>query len=163
MSRLSEYTVGITDTMYAQYDMGGLAIGTIEENSDVDIERYTVPGYNEQPLAARRLIEEHGCDIVIAVGMASPYMHNKTYLQRASEGFQQVALDTDTHVLEVFVHIDEAKGPEELVETLEDRVVEHSKNALDLLEGKETLTPRAGKGIRQGSSDAGTLLEADQR
>lgn len=154
MSELSEKTVGVTDTMYARYDMGQLAIDTLREHSDVSIERYTVPGYNEQPLACRRLADEYDCDIVIAVGMASPYSHNKEYLHTASKGFQRVALDHDVHVLEVFVAEDEAKSEEKLEEIIVDRVVEHSKNALDLLRGKETMTPRGGKGVRQGGPNA---------
>lgn len=154
--------VGVTDTMYARYDMGQLAIDTLREHSDVSIERYTVPGYNEQPLACKRLVEEYDCDIVIAVGMASPYSHNKDYLQTASRGFQQVSLETGVHVLEVFVAEDEAKSKDDLIDIIVDRVTEHSKNALDLLDGKETMTPRAGKGIRQGGPDAGPLRKGGE-
>lgn len=162
MNELDGKTVGITDTMYARYDMGQLAIDTLREHSDVSIERYTVPGYNEQPLACKRLIEDYDCDIVIAVGMASPYSHNKDYLQTASKGFQQVSLETGTHVLEVFVAEDEAKTKDDLIDIIEDRVTEHSENALDLLAGKETMTPRAGKGIRQGGPDVGPFEDGNE-
>lgn len=161
MSDLDNSTVGITDTMYARYDMGQLAIHTLREHSNVSIERYTVPGYNEQPLACKRLAEEYDCDAIIAVGMASPYSHNKEYLHTASRGFQQVGLEHDVHILEVFVAEDEAKSEEALVDIIEDRVREHSKNALDLLRGKETMTPRAGQGVRQGGPDASQLGEGD--
>ncbi|MDY6774449.1 MAG: riboflavin synthase [Candidatus Nanohaloarchaea archaeon] len=157
MSDLDEKTVGVADTMFARYDMGGLAIETLKENSDVEIERYTVPGFKDLPVAAKKLIEEHDCDIVIALGMGGSADVDKTSAQDASQGLIQVELDTGVHVLKVMVYEDEAKSEEELIGIFEDRVTEHAKNALELLKGKEALTPRAGEGVRQGGTDAGPL------
>lgn len=158
---LSDATVGVADTMFARYDMGGLAIDTLEEHSDVSIERYTVPGFKDLPVAAKKLIEEHDCDIVIALGMAGSADVDKTCAHEASQGLIQAELDTNTHIIEVFVYEDEAKNPSGLKEIFEDRVVEHAKNTLKLLEGKEALMPHAGEGVRQGHEDAGSIEEAE--
>lgn len=157
MSDLDEKTVGVADTMFARYDMGDLAIETLEENSGVSIERYTVPGIKDLPVAVKNLMEEHDCDIVIALGMAGSADVDKTCAHEASQALLQVELETGKHVLEVFVHEDEAKNEEGLTRIFEDRVTKHARNALELLEGKEALTPRAGKGVRQGGEHAGPL------
>ncbi|MDY6766286.1 MAG: riboflavin synthase [Candidatus Nanohaloarchaea archaeon] len=150
-------TVGVADTTFARYDMGGLAIDVLQEHADVDIERYTVPGFKDLPLAAKRLADEHGCDIVLALGMGGSADVDKTSAHEANQALLQAELETGVHVLKVMVYEDEAKSREELVDIFEDRVREHAKNALKLLEGKEALTPEAGEGLRQGGDDAGAL------
>jgi riboflavin synthase len=147
--------IGVADTMFARYDMGELAIETLEQHGDVAIERYTVPGFKDLPVACKKLIEEYECDIVIALGMAGSADVDKTCAHEASQGLIQTELMTNTHIIEVFVY--EAKNREQLVDIFEDRVVEHAKNALELLQGKETLTPQAGQGVRQGHEDAGNI------
>lgn len=149
--------VGVADTMFARYDMGRLAIDTLEEHGDVEIERYTVPGFKDLPVACKKLIEEYDCDIVIALGMAGSADVDKTCAHEASQGLIQTELMTNTHIIEVFVYEDEAKNQDQLVDIFEDRVVEHAKNTLDLLNGKEVLTPQAGQGVRQGHEDAGSI------
>ncbi|MFB6166885.1 MAG: riboflavin synthase [Candidatus Nanohaloarchaea archaeon] len=161
MSDLGERKVGVADTMFARYDMASLAVETLTENSDVEIERYTVPGFKDLPVAAKKLVQEQGCDIVIALGMAGSADVDKTCAHEASQGLIQVELDTNTHVLEVFVYEDEAKNPAELEDIFEDRVKRHAENALKLLEGREALTPRAGEGVRQGGEDAGPIGGGD--
>lgn len=149
--------IGVADTMFARYDMGGLAINTLEEHGDTEIERYTVPGFKDLPVACKKLIEEHDCDIVIALGMAGSADVDKTCAHEASQGLIKTELMTNTHIIEVFVYEDEAKNREELIEIFEDRVIEHAKNTLTLLDGKQALTPHAGQGVRQGHEDAGPV------
>ena len=62
--------IGIADTTFARVDMAKFAIGIIKKNSNAKIERYTVPGFKDLPVACKKLIEEDNCDIVIALGMA---------------------------------------------------------------------------------------------
>lgn len=155
-------TVGVADTMFARYDMGAVAINTLEEAGDVAIERYTVPGFKDLPVAAKKLVEEHSCDIVIALGMAGSADVDKTCAHEASQGLIQAELDTNTHILEVFVYEDEAKDQDGLIDIFEHRITEHAKNALALLDGKTALTPRAGQGVRQGADDAGPLRGGDE-
>ncbi|MEA3166352.1 MAG: riboflavin synthase, partial [Thermoplasmata archaeon] len=67
----------------------------------------------------------------------------------------QAQLMTSTHILEVFVHMDEARDDAELVRIATNRVAEHAVNAYWLLERPEELVKRAGTGQRQGFSDLG--------
>lgn len=153
----SRNKIGVADTMFARYDMGRLAIDTLNQHGDVDIERYTVPGFKDLPAACKKLIDEYDCDIVIALGMAGSADVDKTCAHEASQGLIQTELMTNTHIIEVFVYEDEAKNQEELVDIFKNRVIEHAKNTLELLKGKEALTPHAGQGVRQGHDDAGNI------
>jgi len=150
-------TIGIADTMFARYDMGALAEQTIKEaNPDMKIIRYTVPGFKDLAVASKKLLEEHDCEIVIALAMVGKEPIDKQCSQDASFGIQQAQLLTNKHILEVFVHEDEAEG-KELIKIFEDRTIKHTVNALDLLKGKDVLRHKAGKGVRQGSEDAGEI------
>ncbi len=151
-----DMTVGVADTMFARYDMAAAALDVLDD-ADVTVERYTVPGFKDLPVAAKKLIQEHGCDIVLALGMAGSADVDKTCAHEASQGLIQAELDTSTHILEVFVYEDEAKDPDALRDIFEDRTRKHAENALALLEDKEALTPRAGRGVRQGADHAGPI------
>ncbi|RLF37826.1 MAG: riboflavin synthase, partial [Thermoplasmata archaeon] len=62
--------IGIADTTFARYDMAKDAIDELKSRrSDIKIIRYTVPGIKDLPVACKKLIEEKGCDIVMAFGM----------------------------------------------------------------------------------------------
>ena len=61
------------------------------------------------------------------------------------------------HILEVFVHEDEAKDEKELAWLADQRAREHAINALDLLFRPENLEKKAGMGLREGFEDAGPL------
>jgi len=152
-------TIGVADTTYAEYDIAELAVEHVTENSEADISRYTTPGFPELPVAARRLIERHDCDIVLACSMVDSHNMNKEYAQRATEGFLRVTLNHDVHILEVAVGKDEARTKQGLIPTIEDRVRGHVENALALLEGKDGLRLQAGAGRRQDGDDTGSLRE----
>ena len=49
--------------------MGCAATVEIQKNVSVKIKRVTVPGVKDLPVAAKKLIEEDGWDIVMALGM----------------------------------------------------------------------------------------------
>lgn len=155
---MAKVNLGIADTTFARYDMARVAIREIEENtSKVNIVRYTVPGVKDLPVAAKKLIEEHGCEIVLAFGMPGPEPIDKQCAHEASLGIIGVQLLTNKHVIECFVHEDEAETTEELVAMCEDRARKHARNALKLLFDREWLTRHAGQGLRQGHPDAGPL------
>jgi len=101
--------IGVADTNFARIDMAEFAIDTIRKNSDHEIERYTVPGMKDLPVACKKLFEENNCDIVLALGMAGPMPIDKQCSHEASLGIQRAQLMTNKHILEVFVHMDEAK------------------------------------------------------
>jgi riboflavin synthase len=149
--------IGIADTTFARVDMARAAVSTIKKEASVQIVRYTVPGIKDLPVAAKRLLEEEGCDIVIALGMPGPADKDKMCAHEASSGLIMAQLMTNKHILEVFVHEDEAKDEKTLAWLAEKRTAEHALNALSLLFHPETLTRLAGTGQRQGYEDAGPI------
>ena len=62
-------------------------------------------------------------------------------------------LMTNHHIIEVFVHEDEAKDDAELAWLAEQRTREHAENAVKLVLHPEALTKEAGTGQRQGFPD----------
>lgn len=149
--------IGLADTTFARYDMAKIAIKEIQNNSSHEIVRYTVPGFKDLPVAAKKLIQEQKCDIVIAMGMAGNADIDAQCAHEASIGLIQAQLMTNTHILGVFVHGFEAKTDQELREIMIDRTRKHAKNAIALLEGKMSLTSQAGKGLRQGFANEGSI------
>ena len=150
--------VGIADTTFARIDMGKIAIDELRKICSLPYERYTVPGIIDLPVAAKKLIEERGCDIVIALGMPGPKPIDKQCAHEASIGLIMAQLMTNKHIIEVFVHEDEAKDEKELWMITENRVREHVRNAVDLLLNPKRLQKLAGTGQRQGFPDVGPLL-----
>ena len=150
--------IGIIDTTFARYDMAKDAIDEIKKNAtNVKIERYTVPGIKDLPVAAKKLIEERQCDIVMAFGMPGKEMIDKQCAHEASLGLIFVQLMTNKHIIEVFVYEDEAKNEKELKWLAERRAREHALNVIALLFNPEKLKKMAGTGQRQGFEDVGPL------
>lgn len=151
--------IGIADTTFARFDMASAAISVIKESGEnVKIERYTVPGVKDLPVACRMLFDDHGCDIVMALGMPGPKPIDKQCAHEASMGLISLQLQEKKHILEVFVHLDEAENDKKVAEIAKDRASKHAKNALALLKGRTELTRFAGSGRRQGSHDAGPIF-----
>lgn len=142
--------------MFARADMGGLAERTIAGYAPkgTKIERATVPGIKDLPVAAKKLIEEKKCDIVVALGMVGGADIDQVCAHEASQGIILAQLMTNTHVLGVFVHETEAKNDRQLRGIMRDRTIKHSKNAVDMLFNKEKIRANAGHGKRQGHKDA---------
>ena len=108
--------IGVADTTFARFDMGQSAIAELKSvGTGFRIERYTVPGVKDLPVACKKLIEEEQCDIVIALGMPGAQPIDKQCAHEASTGLIKVQLITNTHIIEVFVHEDEAKNEKDLV------------------------------------------------
>ena len=150
--------IGIADTTFARVDMGGFAIEELKATgTGFKIERYTVPGVKDLPVACKKLFAERDCDIVMAFGMPGKEPIDKVCAHEASQGLIQVQLATSKHIIEVFVHEDEAKSEKELAWLAERRSREHAVNAYDLIFQPEKLTKNAGKGFRQGFEDVGPI------
>ncbi len=150
--------IGIADTTFARFDMAKSAINELQSNATgFKILRYTVPGMKDLPVACKKLFEESECDIVLALGMPGAMPVDKQCAHEASMGLIQTQLLCNKHIIEVFVHEDEAKNEKELAWLTERRVREHALNVLDLLFKPESLTKNAGKGLRQGFEDAGVI------
>ena len=80
--------IGVADTTFARVDMASFAVETLlRADRKLQIEQYTVPGFKDLPVAAKKLIEEYHCDIVLAFGwvgkedideVCSEYKENRT-------------------------------------------------------------------------------------
>lgn len=149
--------IGIADTTFARINMAEFAINTIKKNSRYKIERYTVPGFKDLPAACKILFDRYKCGIVMAFGMAGTKEIDKQCSHEASLGIQKVQLMAGKHILEVFIHPDEAKSDKELLGIAKNRAEKHSLNAIALLKSKTSLTKNAGMGIRQGKEDEGPI------
>ena len=149
--------IGIADTTFARVDMARAAISAIKKEASVEIIRYTVPGIKDLPVAAKRLLEVELCDLVMALGMPGPADKDKMCAHEASSGLIMAQLMTNKHILEVFVHEDEAEDEHTLAWLPERRTAEHALNAVRLLYYPEKLTRLAGTGQRQGYEDAGPI------
>ncbi|MFX0188843.1 MAG: riboflavin synthase [Candidatus Hodarchaeota archaeon] len=150
--------VGIADTTFARVDMGAMVIDEIESiTSKMRLIRYTVPGMKDLPVACKILFDQHNCEMCIALGMPGPAEKDKVCAHEASQGIIMCQLMTGKHIIECFVHEDEAETPEELIKVCDNRAREHAQNVLKLLFDKEWLEKNAGKGLRQGYPDAGPI------
>ncbi|MHC1571806.1 MAG: riboflavin synthase [Methanosarcinales archaeon] len=149
--------IGIAETTFARVKMGRIAIDEIKKHASVKIEHSVVPGVKDLPVASKKLIEERGCDIVMALGMPGPEPIDKTCAHEASQGLIMAQLMTNTHIIEVFVHEDEATDERELAWLAEERTREHAQNAVKLLLRPERLRTEAGTGQREGFKDAKPL------
>ncbi len=151
--------VGIVDTTFARVDMGSVAEEVIKsELPRAVVIRYTVPGIKDIPVAAKKLIEEHGCVGVITLGWVGRSLTDKLSYVVASMALQLVQLESRVHVIDVTVHEDEAEDPKELKRIAEDRAVKHARNLITLLlKGGEGLRKFAGRGLRQGYPDVGPI------
>lgn len=150
--------IGVADTTFARYNMAKETIDELKMlRDDIRIVRYTVPGIKDLPLACKKLFEEQGCDIVIALGMPGAKPIDKQCAHEASLGLMLVQLLCNKHVIEVFVHEDEAKDEKELKWLAKKRAREHALNVVDLLYNPGNLTKNAGKGLREGFEDVGPI------
>jgi riboflavin synthase len=148
---------GIVDTTFSTVDMGRVAVETLQGIGipPSRIVRKTVPGFKDLAVAALTMIQKDGCAIAIACGMPGPEPIDKQCGHEASLAIGQAQLMAGAHILEVFVHMDEARTDAELITISQNRVAEHAVNAFWLLERPDELVKRAGTGQRQGFSDVG--------
>lgn len=147
--------IGVADTTFARVNMGAIAMDELRKLSSVAIERVTVPGIKDLPVACKKLIDERNCGIVMALGMPGGQEKDRMCAHEASSGLISCQLLTNTHIIEVFVHEDEARDDQELAWLAEQRTREHARNVVTLAFSPEKLIRDAGTGQRQGFSDAG--------
>ncbi len=151
--------IGIVDTTFSRIDMGKIAIDELKKICSLPYERYTVPGIKDIPVAAKKLIEERNCDVVITLGWVGRTQKDLFSYLALSIGLILVQILTNKHVIDVTVHEDEAESPKELLKLTENRVREHVRNAVDLLLNPKKLQKLAGTGQRQGLPDVGPILK----
>ncbi|HEX2022591.1 MAG TPA: riboflavin synthase [Candidatus Thermoplasmatota archaeon] len=155
--------IAVVDTTFASVDMGGIVIRTLQASATgLRIERCTVPGIKDLGVACKRMLDA-GCDIAVACGMPGPEPIDKQSAHVASIGLQHAMIATSKHIVEAFVHLDEAKDAKELEAVCANRCAEHALNALALLKGPTALTPKAGTGQRQGFADVGPSSQLNRK
>jgi riboflavin synthase len=147
--------IGVADTTFARVNMCAIAIDELRRHASIAIERSTVPGIKDLPVACKKLIEERRCDLVMALGMPGGKEKDRLCAHEASQGLILCQLMTNRHIIEVFVHEDEAADDAELAWLAEQRTREHAENAVKLLLRPRDLEREAGTGQRQGFADAG--------
>ena len=154
--------IGVVDTMFARYDMGGEAADELATcpgyGERFEVVRRTVPGFKDLGVACKRLIEQERCRIVVALGMPGKAAIDQVCAHEASQGIMLAQLLTSTHILEVFVHECEEEDPPALATVCVNRARKHARNAYWMLYEPERLAELAGKGVRQGYEDAGPLV-----
>jgi riboflavin synthase len=148
-------TIGICDTTFARFDMGASATDELQKNAtDLHIIRRTVPGIKDLPVASKKLIEEEGCEIVMALGMPGSKSKDKVCAHEASAGLIMAQLMTNTHILEVFVHEDEEIDDKQLRILADKRARDHAHNLIKMIFKPKLLKKEAGQGKREGKEDA---------
>jgi riboflavin synthase len=155
--------IGLVDTMFSRVNMGEIAIDELKEKfPDVEFIRKTVPGVKDLPVECKKLLTGDGeletpCDSCMALGMVGGAPVDQVCAHEASLGIQEVKLLTNKHVIEVFVHENEAWSESEFFEICNNRVRKHVENAVEIITNPEKLIENAGKGIRQGKEDEGSV------
>ncbi len=155
--------IGVVDTMFARYDMGAEAVDELEDcpgfGSRFEVVRRTVPGFKDLGVACKRVIENEGCLIVVALGMPGKAAIDQVCAHEASQGIMGAQLMTSTPILEVFVHEGEEEDPVKLAAVCVNRARAHARNAYWMVYEPEQLLRRSGQGVRQGYEDAGPLAD----
>lgn len=146
----------VVDTTFSTVNMGDVAVAALRKEGVParDIVRATVPGFKDLAVECKRRLDA-GAEIAIACGFVGAAEIDKVCGHEASLGIMQARLATGKHILECFVHEDEADDDATLIRVATNRVAEHAVNAFWLLEKPDELIKRAGTGQRQGYDDVG--------
>lgn len=148
--------LGIVDTTFSRVDMGSIALDEMKGYSSVEVVRRTVPGVKDLGVECKKLLDE-GCDACMALGMVGGAPIDTQCAHEASLGIQQAKLMTNKHIIEVFVHENEAWSGKEFVEICDNRIRKHVHNAVLIVENPGKIMENAGKGVRQGKDDEGPI------
>ncbi len=149
--------VGVVDTSFARVDMGRAAEEEIKRlTTKLKVVRRTVPGIKDLAVECKVLIEREGCEACMALGMPGRDEKDKLSALVASYGIMMAQLMTGKHILEVFVHEEEAESEAELVELCRMRAKEHARNLVRMLLHPEDMLRLAGTGQREGFPDVGS-------
>ncbi|MFA6036202.1 MAG: riboflavin synthase [Candidatus Micrarchaeia archaeon] len=162
---IKQLKLGIVDTTFARVNMADFAMDEISKSYGmrVQIIRHTVPGFKDLAVECKRLLELERCDIAMAFGMVGRAPIDAQCAHEASLGIQMAKLMTNRHIIEVFVHENEAKNDAQLLQICENRARKHALNAVHLMLAPHLLSKNAGRGIRQGFSDEGPAKITKQK
>ncbi|HEV2317370.1 MAG TPA: riboflavin synthase [Thermoplasmata archaeon] len=150
--------IGVVDTTFARVDMARYAVDALQAaGTGFRVERATVPGIKDLPVAARRMFLEEHCDLVMVFGMPGKAEYDKVCAHEASTGLILAGVLEAKPVVECFVFEGEAASPKELELLARRRAQEHALNAFQLLFRPQELTRRSATGQRQGFADVGAV------
>ncbi|MCI4348764.1 MAG: riboflavin synthase [Thermoplasmata archaeon] len=150
--------IGVADTTFARVDMARYAVDRLKASgTGFRIERRTVPGIKDLPVAVRQLFHHDGVDLCLALGMPGRAEYDKTCAHEASLGLLYAGVLEAKPVVECFVFEGEAEGDRELEHLAKRRAEEHAENAYALLYRPHDLERSRGLGLRQGFADAGPV------
>lgn len=148
--------IGVVDTTFSRVDMAQAAIDELHaSHTGFKIIRRTVPGIKDLPAACKILFDTEQCDIIMALGMPGAQPIDKQCAHEASLGLILTQVLVGKHIIEVFVHLDEATDDRQLKTLAETRAREHARNVIALLYHPQSLTRHAGTGLREGFEDVG--------
>lgn len=154
---MAKIKIGIVDTMFSRVNMGDIAIDEVKRNyPQAEIMRTTVPGIKDLAVECKKLLDS-GCDTCMALGMVGGAPIDTQCAHEASLGIQHAKLLTNKHIIEVFVHENEGWSEKEFHSICENRIRKHAHNAVLLVANPAELIKNAGKGMRQGKEDEGSV------
>jgi riboflavin synthase len=154
--------IAVVDTMFSRVNMGEMALDELKKNyPDVELVRKTVPGVKDLAVECKKLLDD-GCDSALALGMVGGAPVDQVCAHEGSLGIQQAKLMTNKHIVEAFIHENEAWSEREFVEICENRIRKHAHNAVMLVTSPDALIQFAGRGIRQGKNDEGPVRSGDE-
>lgn len=151
--------IAVVDTTFARVDLAREILSEFEVHKarwPVRVERVTVPGMKDLPVACKRLLDQ-GCELAIALAWVGAEKIDEQCAHEANLGLQWAQLMTNKHILGVFFHESETRDAKEQTRIAKKRAREHALNALWMLHATEELAKRAGTGQRQGGEDVGSL------
>lgn len=147
--------IAIVDTTFSRVDMGAVALEALKE-FDVDAVRVTVPGIKDLAVECKKQLDA-GADVALACGMVGFAEIDRQCAHEASLGIQWAKLLTNKHIVEVFVHENEAENESDLKSLFLDRTTKHAQNAARMVLEPEWFVKRAGQGLRQGKDHVGSI------
>jgi riboflavin synthase len=149
--------IGIVDTMFSRVDMGRIAVDEIKKGGEkLEFVRTTVPGIKDLAVECKKHLE-NGCSACVALGMVGGAAVDGVCAHEASLGLMAVRISTKKHIMEVFVHENETHGPKDFYAVCDSRTRKHVQNAINIVLHPEKLVADAGKGIRQGRENEGSI------
>ena len=155
--------IGVVDTTFSTINMGAIAVDELKKNYPrVRIVRKTVPGFKDLAVECQRLLKNK-CDAALALGMVGMAPIDSQCAHEASIGIQMAKMNANKHIIEVFVHMNEALRKDgsldeaDFLALTKDRVRKHAHNAVWLVSDGQKLVERAGSGRRQGRKDVGSI------
>ena len=158
------HRIGVVDTMFARYDMGAEALDELAScpghGTVFEVVHRTVPGFKDLAVAAKRLIENEGCRIVVALGMPGKAADRQGLRPRGLHGDHAGPADHHHPHPRGLRPRERGGRPGRPGRGVRNRARNHARNAYWMLYEPEQLTRRAGQGVRQGYEDAGPLIPA---